>query len=192
MATRTNHIFTEFPTVLHYSMTFGTGPHRGAVGGPSYFRQVDGFACLQELQVFVAAAVVVTAIRARAPAFPGPLALPAELIGPPLPRRADGTLHTQVVQLFPLNFCFALRTRLIFAVIRSNQASYVLLKVLHLFRSQISQFANLLIGPRLIASSRPFHQCRTPEFVIALVQLMAANLCEIGRCNEVTTRHLCL
>lgn len=187
MATRTSNVFTAFSTMLYNSTTRGTSSHRGTICGISYLRQVNGFTRLQKLQVLVAAAIVVTAVRTRAMAFPLPLALPAELITHLLVCRADGAVDTQVVLVFSLNISFTLRTRLNFTILRCSHASYILLKVLHLLNSQISQSAHFLIRPGLIAFSCSNHQCRAFECKVTLVQLMAAPVCKRIRCDSVTT-----
>lgn len=66
--------------MFHPLATGGTGANGGAVGDTCHLRERRGFAVLQQFQVLVDTAIVVTVVRVWPGTFPLLQALPAELI----------------------------------------------------------------------------------------------------------------
>lgn len=147
LTARTQDVLAARLVVLHPLTTGGTGPDGGTLVDPFHLREGSHLALLEQLEVMVDTAIVVTAVRAWSFTFPLLQTLPAELIDFLLICCADCAMHTEIGEVLSLHTGFAPRTCFEFTVFCSSQTSDVLFKVLHLFSCQHCQPAHLLIRP---------------------------------------------
>lgn len=109
LAARADDVLAACFVVLHPLAAGGTGADGGTGIDPLHLREGGGLAGLEELEVEVDAAVVVTAVGAWSWTLPRLQTLPAELVRFLLVSCADGALHVEVRWVFSLQISFTAR-----------------------------------------------------------------------------------
>lgn len=110
LTARTDDVLAARLVVLYFHSTGGAGPDRGAGSDTWNLRKCNELAVLEKLQVVVGAVGVVAAVRAWGSAHPWLQTLPTEFVCFLLVNCADGAVHIEVGQIFPLHISLAPRT----------------------------------------------------------------------------------